>query len=182
MNLNLRKMVIGSHLLFAREGTLINASPVSQIFKPEVEAQPPYANWTDLGEVYDFMPDHKETEEDIMAPSPGAYRRTDNVVTSTTLDLTFTLANMSELVFESIMQAAAAITANAYQPGMGTGKLRGWVKCQQYGQDNALRNVFDVYVSGTFKGQKLDSKLIKPELTCKVLYSALASGNLTLGN
>ena len=117
-----------------------------------------------------------------MAPSPGAYRRTDVVPTSTTLDLKFTLFNLSELVFESTMLAAAAITANAYQPGMGSGKIRGWLKCQQYDQGDVLRNVFDVYVVGQFDGEKMENKLIKPVLNCKVIYSALASGNLTFGS
>jgi hypothetical protein len=184
--MNLRKLVIGSQLLFAREGTVIGVAPttntVSQAYKPDVEDAPPYVNWTSLGEVRDFLPTAKAEETDIIAPSPGAFRRTDSVVTSTTLDLAFALYNVSELFFESILLAGGPITANAYQPGVGTGKIRGWLKCQQYDQTDTLRNVFDVYISGAFKGEKQDNKLIVATLDCKVLYSALQSGNLTLGN
>jgi hypothetical protein len=183
--MNLRKLVIGSQLLFVREGTVIGTAPgntVSQLYKPEVEAQAPYVNWASLGEVQDFTPTPKTNETDIVAPSPGAFRRTDVITTSTTLDLSFSLFNVSELFFESILLAGGPITANAYQPGVGSGQVRGWLKCQQYDQGDVLRNVFDVYVSGTFKGAKQENKLIIAQLDCKVLYSALQSGNLTLGN
>jgi hypothetical protein len=178
--MNLRKLVIGNHLLFAREGVEIGENIVSRTFKPEVEAQPPYTNWMDLGEIQSFTPDPKVEETDVIAPSPGRYRRTDNIVTSTTLDLNFELMNVSEIFFESILQANGAITNGAYQPNTGSSKIRGWAKVQQYDQDDGLVNVFDVYISGAFKGTKLENKLIVAELDCKVLYSALQSGNLTL--
>jgi len=181
--MNLRKLVIGSQLFFAREGTVIGVAPaahtVSQAWKPDVEEAPPYTHWASLGGCVDFTPTPKVTEQDVMEPTPGAYRRTDVVVTGTALDLSFSLTNVSELFFESLLLAGGAITDD-YQPGTGSGQIRGWLKCQQYDQGDAQRNVFDVYVSGMFKAQKMENKLIVAQFDAKVLYSALQSGNLSL--
>jgi len=183
MSQTLRKLVLGSHLLFAREGTVIGVAPdvntVGKTFKPEVEAAPPYNNWVSLGDIQDFQPKPKVEATDVMAPSPGAYRRTEEVVTGRSLDLSFSLMDTSELFFESLMLAGSAITA-AYNPATGTGRIRGWFKCQQYDQEDALANVFDVYGSGEFTTEKQGNKLIIATLNVKVLYSALQSGNLTL--
>jgi len=179
----LRNLVLGSHLLFAREGTVIGVAPdshtVGKTYKPDVEEAAPYVNWVDIGTVQDFQPTSKDNAFDIIAPSPGAYRRTDEIVVGATLDLAFSLFDTSELFFESTLLAGSPITA-AYNPATGTGRIRGWFKCQQYDQGDALVNVFDVYGAGMFKSDKQGNKLIIATLNIKVLYSALQSGNLTL--
>jgi len=185
MSLHLRKLVIGSHLFFAREGTVIAAvSPdpggtVSPSYKPPLSGSANDPNWPELGVVENFTPTPKVDEEDVMAPSPGAYRRVDSIVKSTTLDLAFTLKDVSELFFEGLLLAGGAITAD-YTPTSGSGQLRGWFKCTQYDQGDVLRNVFDVYVAAKIKATKMDNNLIKAEIDAKVLFSTLNSGTLTL--
>lgn len=175
MSNTLRKLVIGSHLFFAREGAVIDEITVSRTAKPDAE---PIANWTNIGVVQDFQPKPKTESTDTYAPSPGAYRRDDEVVTSRALDLSFSLVEVSPLFFESILMAGGAIAA-AYNPASGTGRIRGWFKCQQYSQDDDLINVLDVYGAATFESEKQGNKLIIPTLNLKVLYSTLQTGNLT---
>ena len=131
-----------------------------------------------MGGVSGFTPNPKITETDVMEPSPGSYQRTDSVVTSRSLDLSFSLTNVSPLFFESLMLGTPDTDGN-YLIGAGTGRIRGWIKCQNYGQDETLLNVFDAYVSGSFKSAKLDNKLVVAELECKVLYSPLGTGTLS---
>ena len=186
--MNNRKLVIGSQLFFAREGIVVagvgnpavGGGTVSQYYKPPVGEAIPDINWASLGEVQNFTPTPKIEETDIIAPAPGAYQRTDSIVTGRSLDLAFVLYNVSELFFESLLLGKADNEGD-YAPLSATGTIRGWLKAQQYDQGDTLRNVFDVYVSGKFKAAKMENKVIMAEMDCKVLFSTLASGTVTLG-
>ena len=177
----LKKLVIGSQLFFVREGTVIagdGGGTVGQYYKPNVEVAPPYAHWVPMGGVKDFTATPKTEAADVYEPAPGAYQRTDEVVTSRALDLTFNLTNVSPLFFESLMMGVPNEDGD-YIIGGGTGKIRGWIKCQHYSQDDTLLNVFDAFVSFSFKATKLENKLLIPELNAKVLYSPLGTGTLS---
>jgi len=185
--MNIRSLLLGSHVLFAREGLTISGTgggTVSQVYKPVVAApsDPPVAdpNWPEIGIVADCNIMPKITEEDVMGPMPGRLQRLDVLATSSTLDLSITFKQVNELFFEAALLAAGAITGD-YQPGVGTGQIRGWIKCQQYDANNVIRNVMDLYVSGVIKTFKADDKSVKPVADFKVIYSALASGTLSLG-
>ena len=113
--MNNRKLVIGSQLFFAREGIVVagvgnpavGGGTVSQYYKPPVGEAIPDINWASLGEVQNFTPTAKIDRTDIIAPAPGAYQRTDEIVTGRTLDLAFVLYNVSELFFESLLLGKA---------------------------------------------------------------------------
>ena len=185
--MNLKKLVLGSQIFFAREGGVIAAvSPdlggtVSTTYKPPVGTVFPDANWISLGEVQDFTSTPKLDEQDIIAPAPGAYQRTDSFVVGKTLDVNFTLFNVSELAIESLMLGKPDPSTGEYVVLSGPGTIRGWLKAQQYDQGDTLRNVFDIYISAKVKPAKMANKLIMVEMDCKVLFSALASGTATLG-
>jgi len=179
----LKNKVIGSQLFFAREGTVIageGGGTVSQTYLPTAtDGAAPGANWPSMGRVKDFTANHKEDTLDLVLPSPGRYQRVDEIVQSTMLDLSFSIPDMSPLFWETMLLGKADPDSGIYSIGSSNGRVRGWLKVMQYDQADEEQNLFNVYVSATFKPVKFENKLIITELDAKVLFSALATGTLT---
>jgi hypothetical protein len=180
-------MIIGSHLLLARDGAAATngaidgaggaAVVVAYNLKPDTSMP---ANWMDIGSIEDCNIDPKATEDEIMAPTPGAYRRVDILTSMAKLDLSFTVQDTSELFFEMLMQAGGGPIEADYAPMTATGRVKGWWKTQQYDQGDAVRNVFDVWAICNVKATKMDNKRIKAQFEVKALFNALNTGVLSL--
>ena len=179
--MNLRALIIGSHLMLARNGAATtsggDALTVAYNAKPDTSLA---TNWPFVGRIEDCTITPKLTEDEIMSPSPGAYRRTDVLIGSANLDLKFTVQDVSELFFEMLMLANGGPITTDYAPMMAVGQVLGWWKCQQYSQDDAVRNVFDLWAICTVSATKMDNKRIKAEFNVKGLYNALNTGVLSL--
>lgn len=180
-------LVLANYLFFAREGTVltgVGAGIVSAILKPAVAAPMPVdgidPNWPTMGIVLDITPKTNIQKKEIIGPVGGRYGRVNIVPLSATLDFDATLANVDEKFFQLVMAGGALDEEGEYQPGVGSGIMRGWLKCQQYNA-GTLTHKFDVYVSGEVKAPKEGNNNLEPVFTFQVIYSALAVGNVTLG-
>lgn len=161
---------------FYRDGaafTLPAPGTVSRTAKPG--ATDP--GWLDLGHV-DINTKATVSEEVIKRNMPG--RRVDYDVLQTGRELThnLTLHELQNLVFELLFGATDLTAAGQYNPLEG-GNVKGWLKVQEYNQNDTLINTHDVYVYVKPPGDfKRDDKYVRCEVEMRVLWSSLNTGNL----
>ena len=120
-----------------------------------------------------------ETVENVMAPSPGAYRRVDQLRTGLMTHLTLVTQEVNEIDLESLLQCGPITDGTPFEPGSKLGDVRGWFQLKQYSQgDNAIL-VIEQYGIMTLKALKAENKQVKPQIDVALLYNALATGTST---
>ncbi len=176
-----KRTVIGAHAFFFRDGlafTIPAAGTCGRSSKPG----PTDTGWLDLG-VSDWGIATDNKSEPFMAPSPGARVLYDKITTSKGIKLKGKLMEMSNLIFQMLLGTLALpnspTAGGQYNPMEGDPLVRGWIKLQQYGIDNALINTMDVYVAMSIQGDlKFDDKPIDADVEAEVLFSTLNTGTL----
>ncbi|SRR5258708_1746722 len=178
----LARKVIGAHAFFFRDNTAFTvpgAGTASRIAKPG--ATDP--KWLDLGEGdFNLSPNSKEVE--FMAPAPGARLLKDIITTARGLKLKgklFEIQNLSwQMIFATLDLPSSPTAGGQYNPLEGEHRIKGWLKLQQYGQDNALINVVDLYVSMKISADLvLGENAVDVEVEVDVLFSTLNTGTLS---
>ena len=180
MALHIRDQIIGNQLFFVREGVTVDSVTVSAAVKPDTD---PTTNWITIGTAEKVQVKQEVERLRLMSPQPGAYGLKKTLTRSKGLTLTCTIQELSELFYEMLFlaqggAAGAGLTAD-YVPLSGDGIVRGWLKVQQYDQDNVLRNVVDLWVELTTDDITFDDNLAKWPLKAAVLKNALNTGTLS---
>ena len=175
MNTSVR--VIGNHAFFVREGDT-STSPVgavSKLLKPDADDPA----WIDLGVIEQAGVEYQSEEKEVWAPSPGQLRLTDIIEVKRGLKLSFTVKEMSALMFELMFGTLALTSASTqYNPLAGTTK-KGWLKLQQYDHTDAIVNTVDVYVHLKIASEvSLGDDVATFEIEARVLHAALNTGTL----
>lgn len=178
--MTLKRMVLGSHVYFARSGSVIDSVTVSKTAKPTND---PTTNWVSLGCVDDVSIDRQIQEEESYCPSPGQYALDDITVIQKDMTISATLSVVSNAYFQMLMNSSGAIadgaSSGAYVPNSGDGYLRGWFKLQQYDQSDTLIHAVDVWGGGRLSGaQELGRSVIRPQMEIRVFDSTLNTGAL----
>lgn len=177
-----KRKVIGTHAFFFTSGvafTVPGAGTAGRAAKPG----PTDPVWIDLG-ICDWDIENVSTTEDLMAPSPGARQLYEEVVTSKGTTYKGTLKQLSNLVFQLLFSTAALpvspTAGGQYNPDEGSPLVEGWLKLQQYGQDDALLNTLDVFVSMKLGGGlSFGDKAVDVSVIARKLFSTLNTGTLT---
>lgn len=183
-----RRRTIGAHAFFFPEGAIITPEDSGPPVVPAVLAgrgNKPidgHASWVDLG-IGDWTLEATGTFETLMAPQPGMRVAYDEIQTSGGITLTGTLKEMSNLMMGLVLGAAAVAASpaagGAYVPLAGKQKVNGWLKLDQYDQDNVLVNEIRVYVSLRPTGALPNSDApVDIPATAILLYSAGNTGDL----
>lgn len=133
-------------------------------------------NWLSAGTVEDATINSKKTVEDVMAPSPFAYQRADRLATMRSLDISCTIQQMSEIIYEMLLQSGQLTDATAFSPGAGTGQIRGWVQLSQGDGLNVQRATMQCYAIMEMTALQTNGKLSKPKIDIFVVYNALNTG------
>lgn len=171
-----QNLFIGSHLWFVRSGTAFT-SPVPGAVDvnncPDV-ADPLWPNWN-LGNIESVTLDPKfATAEEILAPSPGRLVKVKTIVPYQTPLLSFTLKEVPKEAIEQALGAGQIDDTTAdFNPTAGTPGMEGYLKVQNYDQDNNLILNFQVWCFLKLKtALKGDPKaMTKPEFDAEFLYS-----------
>jgi len=175
----MKDLILGSHLLFAREGATIDAITVSATSKPDAD---PESNYTRLGTVEQMEPRFTQTFIDRRAPSPGRYRLRKRIPTNQLLVLNFSLQEWDEMALAEMLLGGGTPVAGVFVPGSRTEPVRGWWKIQAYDQVDTEILVMDVWAEGTIESYQFGEKLDAYALVLTVLQSDLnvgEVGNLT---
>jgi len=118
---------------------------------------------------------------DIWAPSPGRVRLYDVLPSKSDIVLTYTLQQLSALCMQLIFGTAALdATSVQWNPTEGPGRVSGWIKHQQYDQNDVLRTVADLYCSVSVPEDATfdPSALTEVSIEARLLTSSLNTGSL----
>ena len=137
-------------------------------------------NWNWFSTVENSSLEVKRTEEDVMAPSPGRYRRIDRLVSQSVTDITTVTQEVNELVLESLLESGVLTDGTAFEPNSELGQVRGWWQFKKYDQEDNLILLLELYGIMTVKVLKAENKQYKPSLDLAILYNPLATGTSTL--
>lgn len=178
MALTTGSIIVGSHANFFRDGdafTTPSSGTAGRASKPAATD----TAWIDLGIIRDCGITADRDEREIYAPTPGALRLYDIIETKRRLSLKLTLEEMSPLAFE-LMFGTLALTNSStqYNPLEGVTK-KGWLKLQQYKQDDTSFNTVDLFCHLKVDGEvKFDDNIVSVSLMARVLHSTLNTGTL----
>lgn len=181
MSNNLKRLIIGAHLNYSLDGAAITnggGAAVSGVgIKPDGTAP---GDWISFGTVEQADVKTKDSVEEIMAPSPGAYRRLDQVRTSVMTDLEITTFEVQEILLRSLLRSGAITNASPFTPDSALGEVRGWWQLKKYAQNDALVLDWQFYGLGIVHALSAVNKLVKPKFEIAKFYNVLESGISTL--
>lgn len=168
---------LGSHAFFFREGdayTVPSSGTCSRTTKPG----PTDTGWIDFGVISGFDIDAQSELKEKYAPVPGRLVLYDVHETKRKIAIKFKAEQLSPLAWELMLRTLALSSASTqYNPEEGVVK-KGWLKFQQYDQDNTLVNTTDVWVHLKAKGQPLGNDTTEVDVEALVLHSTLNTGTL----
>lgn len=179
MALTQAPFVLGSHAFFFREGdafTLPSAGTAGRTAKPGATD----TGWIDLGIIEEQNTERESEDITVFAPTPGRLRKYDIIEVKDAMKVTFTGAELGPVAIEILYKTLALTSASTqFNPLEGQTK-KGWLKIQQYDQNDAQRLVLDVFgrlkVTGGIKAG--GGELAKVQYEFEVLHSTLNTGTL----
>ena len=171
-------VIYGNHAFFFRDGaafTVPSAGTAGRAAKPGAAD----TSWIDLGIVSELNVQHDREQREVFAPTPGVLRLYDVIETKRNMKITATCMEMSPMAFELIFGTLALTSASSqYNPLEGTTK-KGWLKIQQYDQNDALANTLDIYVHIKVTGEiNFGENIVTVPIEASVLHSTLNTGTL----
>lgn len=171
--------IIGNHVFFIRDGaefTSPGEGTVSRSSKPDQNE----AGWLDFGIVNNFEADPQMDEKEIYAPTPGQLRLYDVLQTKRKLNLKWECEELQKMSVELAFGAAAVEGGGAinYNPLAGD-VVKGWIRVQQYDQNDTLVNTVEVYVRLKLASAlNFNDDVVKTSMEATTLHSTLNQGTL----
>lgn len=175
MSLNRKLLSFGDTIKFARVGaTIVAGTPsgttVSSACKPSGATA---ADWLDFTTVEEGTIEGKFTDEDVMSPAPGVYRRSEVFRSMLAHDIKIIGQEVNEIIVESVLGTAALTNATKVDFGTGLGQIRGWLQITRAAQNDATALLVECYGVLSVKMIKADGKRFKPEIDFAVLHNAM---------
>ena len=181
MSLHAQRLIIGAALSYCLDGSAITNTGGSVTSGVSVKPDGTTAgDWKTFGTVEKANIKVGETKEEIFAPSPGAYRRIEQLRTSQMTDLAITIQEVQELVLQSLLRSGSITDSTSFTPGSTLGEIRGWFRLQKYSQRDNLVLDWQFYAVGTVRAMTVENKSVKPEFDLALLWNSLESGKSTL--
>lgn len=172
-------IIVGNHAWFVRKGdsfTLPSPGTVDSDAKPGATD----TIWIPMEQITDLTVEPKSEVKPIYAPTPGQLRLVGKKETKRELTVTFTIQKLSAFMFE-LMFKTGPLTGSGpeqYNPLEGA-TTYGWLKVQQYDDNDVLLNTFDgwsvLMVSG---GVSFGDDIVQPTIQADILHSPLNTGQL----
>jgi hypothetical protein len=170
--------VIGNHGWFFHDGaayTVPSSGNASRTAKPGAAD----TGWIALPILSSVVMATEEEKATIMAPTPGLRRPYSKVRRSLSRSYRLTCEEISPLAWGVAMRSLDLTSASTqYNPGEGP-LVIGWLKIQQYDEQNALFNTVDSYGELFVPGDvSFGDDVVKPELQFDELHSIYNTGAL----
>lgn len=176
--MNTGSVIVGNHGFFFRDGasyTVPSSGTAGRASKPGAAD----TGWIDLGILSELNVQHDREAREVYAPTPGVLRLYDVIETKRMLKITATCMEMSPLTFELVFGTLSLTSASTqYNPLEGVTK-KGWLKVQQYKQDDSIINTLDVFVHLKVTGEiNFGENIVSIPVEAVVLHSTLNTGTL----
>lgn len=165
----MKDLILGNHLLFAREGDTIDGSVVSASYKPDTT---PEENYIKLPTVEAWEPKINRTFVTRREPSPGIYRTRKKIPVSQTITHAFSLQEWSEMTFAEMLLGGNKPVSGVFVTGERTDLVRGWWIVQGYDQANDKIITLNIWGEANIESYKFGEKLDPYAMIIEELYSA----------
>lgn len=157
-------------------GTVTMTGTASATLKPG----PNDGGWIEVGTCEECTVSKSQEDIELWGPSPGKLVLQELLEIKSKLTLKFTVNQLSALVIEVLYQADELDSTSTQFNPLGGSQKRGWIKMEQYGHDDALVLVLDVWcrirISGDVNFGGTDA--VKPQFEAFILDSRLNTGTL----
>jgi hypothetical protein len=175
----MKDLILGCHLLFAREGETIDAVVVSADAKPDTT---PSTNYTAFPTVEDWEPKVDRQFVERRRPSPGTYQTRKKIPLRTTTTHAFSLQEFTMLTLAELLLGGNKPVSGVFVPGERSELLRGWWIVQGYDQLNDEIVALNIWGEARIDSYKFGERLDPYAVIIEQLYSPLNTGlisNLT---
>lgn len=175
----MKDLILGCHLLFAREGDTIDTLVVSSTVKPDTT---PPENYTTFPTVEDWEPKVNRQFVERRAPSPGQYQTRKKIPLRTTTTHAFSLQEFTQTTLAELLLGGNKPVAGVFIPGERSELLRGWWIVQGYDQANDQIVALNIWGEARIDNYKFGERLDPYAVIIEQLYSPLNTGlisNLT---
>jgi|GEM_PF-5554410 hypothetical protein len=185
-----RSAVLGNHIFFLKEGTLIDTVTVASDAKPDDD---PTTNWTDykLGciQEVDFSNDASPISircpiDDVGGGVPGGvYQASDEIPSQQNLEVGFTIGEINPTVWQAMWLSdtiGPTGPSAAFVPLSASGFMKGWVRLDQYDHNNTHVSRAEFWASLRLNGSVSigEDDALRAPLVFKVFQNALNTGSL----
>jgi hypothetical protein len=177
--MNIATRIIGSHAFFFPEG---NAFTVPSAGTSGATAKPGAGDtgWVKIGEISSCGISKGADVKEQWAPLPGTLRLKDVIETKPDLTLKLTVNELSALAYNVLFRTLALTSASTQFNPLEGKTLKGWLKLQQYDQNEALVMTLDVFVHLTVDGEVTFAEdIVDFPFSARVLHSTLNTAALT---
>lgn len=172
----MKDLILGNHLLFAREGDVIDTVTVSSSAKPDTV---PEENYLIMPTVEDWEPKVNRNFVERRAPSPGQYQTRKKIPLRTTVTHAFSLQEFTEMTLAELLLGGNKPVAGVFVPGERSELLRGWWIVQAYDQENDLTVALNIWGEARIDSYKFGENLNPYALIIEQLYSPLTAGEIS---
>jgi hypothetical protein len=174
----MKDLILGSHLLFAREGETIDSVLVSATARPDTD---PTTNYIKFPTVEDWEPKFTQQFATRRSPSPGRYQTRKKIPLSSTMTHAFSLQEFTKTTLAELVLGGGVPNSSTgiFVPGSRADSLRGWWIIQAYDQNQSPIIVLNIWGEATIEGYKFGERLDPYALVIEQLYSPLTTGTIT---
>lgn len=177
--MNTSARTIGSHAFFFPEG---NSFTVPSSGTSGTAAKPGAADtgWIGLGVIGSSSISKSGDVKELWAPLPGTLRLKDVIEVKPDISFKFTVRELSALAVQVLFRTLNLTSASTQFNPLEGKTLKGWLKLQQYDQNEALVMTVDVFVHLTCDGEvTFGEDIVDFPFSARVLHSTLNTGSLT---
>lgn len=168
--------VVGNRIYIVQSGaafTVPSAGTVSNSTKPGSAD----ASWVDLGVVDDFSIKKNAKKIEVYGPRPGRRVRTKTLETNVSHDIEFTGKELGVTAYQNLFRSASLTPASTvYNPTAGP-TWEGFMKVEQYDQDDVLINTFDVWGMLSVDNVDFGADVVSPKYMFMVAFSTQNVGS-----
>ncbi|MCW1913736.1 hypothetical protein OJ996_09130 [Luteolibacter sp. GHJ8] len=172
----MKDIILGPHLLFARDGDEIDGVTVSAEAKPDTT---PSSNYTKVASCEGWEPRRSVERITRRAPNPGRYGDRKTILTNKQMEYAFDLQEWSEMTLAELLLGGEKPVAGVFVPNASEEDLRGWWIVQGYDQEDNLIVALNVWGEARVEQYKFGETLNPYALIVKQLNSTLNTGEVS---
>lgn len=170
----MRDLIIGSHLLFCRAGTVIGGIPTG----PEAMPDTSPGNYVQFPTIENWAPKVTRNIVKRRAPSPGKFQDRKSIVLSTSVEHAFSLQEFTETTLAELVLGGEKPVDGVFVPGGASELLTGWWIVQGYAQNDDPIVALNVWGEARCDGYTFKEGLDPYAVIITQTYSTLNTGEV----
>ncbi|QJE95955.1 hypothetical protein [Luteolibacter luteus] len=171
----MKDIIIGSHLLFCRAGTVIGGIPTG----PEAMPDTSPGNYIKFPSITDWAPKVTRNIVKRRAPAPGKFQNRKSIILSTEVTHAFSLQEFTETTLAELVLGGEKPVGGVFVPGSASELLTGWWIVQGYDQTDQEIVALNVWAEASCEGYTFKEGLDPYAIVLTQLISTLNTGEVS---